>query len=299
MWNPNATTISNVSLVGTHPLDVFVDVYDKVYVPDQSDSRLQVWSQGNVTLTRTILTGGSTPYSIFVALNGDIYVGNGASNYRVDKWPVNATTSTVAMNVSGSCFDIFIDINDYIYCSMDPPHQVVKTSLHNGANTSIIVAGIGVPGTTSDALYNPRGIFVDMNLNLYVADCSNDRVQFFRSGELNGSTIVINGSNTIFILHCPSAVVLDIDDYLFITDAINHRILGSGPLGFRCVAGCTGTPGTASDQLNTPHSLSFDSYGNLFVIENGNNRLQKFFLLPDLCGEFYMNKKFSYSSYDC
>ena len=275
-------------MVGTSPHGVFVDVNNTIYVSAYSLNSVQVWLEGSTTPTRTISAGLNAPRSVFVTLNGDIYADNGDFNHRVDLWMLNATNSTVAMNVSGICYGLFIDINEYLYCSMEPPHLVLKTSLHNDPNKSMIVAGTGVLGNTSDALYHPRGIFVDINLNLYVADCGNNRIQFFRSGELNGSTVAINGANGAFTLTCPSEVVLDIDSYLFITDAQHHRILGSGPLGFRCIVGCTGTPSSASYQLDRPHGLSFDNHGNLFVIEYGNNRLQKFFLSSNSCGKFWI-----------
>ena len=113
-------------------------------------------------------------------------------------------------------------------------------------------------------LNKPQGIFVDKNLNLYVADCLNDRIQLILPGQLNGTTLAINGSNGTFTLACPTDIALDMDDYLFITDALNNRILGLGPFGFRCIVGCTGTTGVASY----------------------NNRLQKFFLSSNSCGKF-------------
>jgi hypothetical protein len=221
-----------------------------------------------------------------VSLNGDVYVDNGASNHRVDRWTLNATTSVVAMYVHGSCQGLFIGIDDYLYCAIYSLNQVVKRSLNSDVNTSIIAAGNGSAGNTSYLLNGPRGIFVDLNLNLYVADCFNNRIQLFQSDQLNGTTIIINGSNGTFTLKCPASVVLDIDGYLFITDGHNNRVLGSGPAGFRCIAGCTGVAGVAANQLNLPHSLSFDSYGNLFVIEFTNNRLQKFFLSSNSCGKY-------------
>ncbi|CAF1690473.1 unnamed protein product, partial [Adineta ricciae] len=36
------------------------------------------------------------------------------------------------------------------------------------------------------------------------------------------------------------------------------------------------TTGSASNQLNFPTTLNFDSYGNLFVVDQNNARIQKF-----------------------
>ncbi len=68
-----------------------------------------------------------------------------------------------------------------------------------------------------------------------------------------------------------------------------HRIVRSGPNGFRCLVGCSGSAGLTSDRLYYPWSLSFDSYGNMFVTDQINNRIQKFILSTNSCGKF--NKK--------
>ena len=77
---------------------------------------------------------------------------------------------------------------------------------------------------------------------------------------------------------------MDADGYLFIVDSSNHRIVGSGPGGFRCVVGCSGSSGPGSYQLNGPQTMSFDSDGNIFVADSGNGRLQKFLLAQNSCG---------------
>lgn len=64
--------------------------------------------------------------------------------------------------------------------------------------TSTIVAGTGTPGSRSKELNQPRGIFVDMNLNLCVTDCLNHRVQLFPSAQSNGITVA---GNSIEQLH--------------------------------------------------------------------------------------------------
>ena len=125
-------------------------------------------------------------------------------------------------------------------------------------------------------LNSPQGIFVNSHFDLYVADCGNNRVQLFRSGEVNGTTVIVNGSNGLITLNCPMGIVLDGDGYLFILDGLHHRVIGSGPWGFRCVVGCSGSSGPGSNQLLNPQTMSFDRDGNLFVMDQGNDRIQKF-----------------------
>ncbi|CAF0915430.1 unnamed protein product [Adineta ricciae] len=78
-------------------------------------------------------------------------------------------------------------------------------------------------------------------------DCYNDRIQRFPSEQPNRITVAGNPSMNITItLHYPTGVILDVDHYMFITDCSNNRIVGSGPYGFRCIVGCSGTGGSTS-----------------------------------------------------
>lgn len=45
-----------------------------------------------------------------------------------------------------------------------------------------------------------------------------------------------------------------------------------------CIAGCTGTTGVGLKQLSSPRDLGFDSSGNVYVSDQGNNRIQKFLI---------------------
>ncbi|CAF1066950.1 unnamed protein product [Adineta steineri] len=146
-----------------------------------------------------------------------------------------------------------------------------------------VAAGTGCPGSSSNQLRSPLGIFVDMNLDLYVADCNNDRVQLFQSGEVQGITVAGNGSiNPTITLQRPSGIILDAEKYLFIADQGNNRIFGSDANGFRCLIGCYGK-GSQSNQLYYPASLSFDRSGNIFVSDSSNDRIQKFKYVKRSC----------------
>jgi hypothetical protein len=263
-------------------------------VADRENSRIQIWMNDSINPTRTITGSLAQPFSIFVTINGDIYVDNGGPNGRVDKWTLNSNTSIPVMYVKSSCLGLFVDINDTLYCSMGNQHQVVKKWLNDSINASTIVAGTGINGSASNMLYSPRGIFVDINFDLYVTDSYNHRIQLFPSGQSNGITAAGSGSSTTTIaLNYPTGVVLDADKYLFIVEYRNHRVVGSGPNGFRCLVGCSGPSGSTSNQLKFPQALSFDSFGNMFVTDANNHRIQKFVLSSNSCGKYFVRRRIS------
>jgi len=254
-------------------------------MPSRASNFTLVWSQWGVSV-KNISASLSHPYSVFVAITGDVYIDNGYVNGQVNLFPFNTTTVVTVMNVSGSCYGLFVDLNNYLYCSLKSFHQVVKLLLNNGTTIPTIAAGTGSPGSQSNMLNAQQGIYVDNNINLYVADCGNNRVQIFQSGQLNGMTAAGNGSTSSTIsLNCPTDVVLDSNGYLFIVDSNNHRIVGSGYYGFRCIVGCSGG-GSSSSQLYFPQSMAFDSYGNIYVTDQGNGRIQTFSFQKTNCCKF-------------
>ncbi|CAF1540628.1 unnamed protein product [Adineta steineri] len=230
--------------------------------------------------------------SLFVTSNGDVYIDDGEKNGRVQKWIAETSTFDTVMNVNSSCDGLFVDINHSLYCSMPDHHQVVKRSLHDAVMASNrVAAGTGIGGSALNQLNSPRGIFVDANLDLYVADCNNNRVQLFQPGESNGVTVAGQYLllNPTFELRCPSGVILDAAKYLFIVDNNNHRIVLSGFNGFLCLVGCYGKS-SQSNQLNNPYSLSFDRSGNIFVTDSGNHGIQKFQYLEESCSKELQRK---------
>ena len=196
-WNPNAITFANSDSVGTNPHGIFVHSSGSVYVSERDLNRVQVWPEGNMQPMRNISGGLTSPHSIFATVNGDLYVDNGEVNRRVEMWTPNATSSVTVMLVDESCHGLFLDIYENIYCSIDFLHKVSKKSFNDPAGTTTTVAGTGTYGPAADQLTHPRGIFVDIRLNLYVADCSNDRIQRFAPGQSNGIPLLGNGAHRL------------------------------------------------------------------------------------------------------
>ncbi|CAF1192886.1 unnamed protein product [Adineta steineri] len=282
IWDSNGITIANQSIVGQYPTAIFVNTNNTVYVANKEKNTIVIWQEESVNPTKIIHGNFTKPQSLFVTSNGDIYIDDGEDYRRVQKWIAETNISVTVMNVSSSCFGLFVDDNDTLYCSMDSHHQVVKRSLSNSMmNSNRLAAGTGRSGTGLNYLFGPRGIFVDVNLDLYVADSGNNRVLLFKPGESNG--IIVAGSRSpkpTITLHNPSGVILDAEKYLFIVDLFNQRIVGSDLNGFRCLVGCYGM-GSQSNQLYSPFSFSFDRSGNMFVTDDENSRIQKFLLMKN------------------
>ncbi|CAF1464582.1 unnamed protein product [Adineta steineri] len=256
-----------------------------------------MWQEESVHPTKVITGNFTDSESLFVTSNGDIYIDDGFKNGRVQKWIAETNTLVTVMNVNSSCYGLFVDINDTLYCSMTQHHQVLKRSLNDSVMTSNrVAAGTGIRGSASNQLYSPHGIFVDVNLDLYVADCYNDRIQLFQSGESNGITVAGSTSLTPTVtLRCPSGIILDAEKYLFIVDSGNDRIVGSSLNGFRCLVGCDES-GSQSNQLYNPFSFSFDRSGNMFVTDSYNHRIQKFQYFEESCGDSLQIKSMYLSS---
>ncbi|CAF4115929.1 unnamed protein product, partial [Adineta steineri] len=285
IWNSNGVTFANRSIVGKNPFAIFVSTSNTIYVANKENNTIVMWEEESVNTTKVITGNFTDSESLFVTSNGDIYIDDGFKNGRVQKWIAQTNTFVTVMNVNSSCYGLFVDINDALYCSMTQHHQVLKRSLNDSVMTSNrVAAGTGIGGSASNQLYSPHGIFVDVNFDLYVADCYNDRVQLFQSGESNGVTVAGSTSlNPTVTLRCPSGITLDAEKYLFIVDYGNDRIVGSSLNGFRCLVGCYES-GSQSNQLDYPVSFSFDRSGNMFVTDSYNHRIQKFQYLEESCG---------------
>ena len=280
-WSPHAINFtSGYSQVS----GLFVSDENNIYGSATNTTHVYVWHRNSSTPFLMINDTSNFTADVFVSGAGDIYT-NGDTDQRVYRWLPNGTRREMVMNVSASCSGLFIDINATLCCSVSELNQVFRVSLNSSSTSPMLVAGNDSAGSTADKLSQPNGIFVDLNFDLYVADSNNSRVQKFRDGNRTGETVAGNGSMGIISLKYPTDVVLDENGTLYIVDSGNNRIVAVGLYGLRCIAGCFGPSGSASNLLSSPHSLAFDNMGNLYVSDYGNNRILKFIVNGNFCGK--------------
>ena len=267
-WNPEGITVANETILEDYPSDIFIDRNNTIYAINRPSGELHIWNEDNESLLTIILGDSFDPWGLFVTPNGNIYIGN-IHDETVEEWTLDSENGTVVLSNYDYCAGLFVDIRNYLYCSLTEKHRVIKKLINSTSKRAILVAG----GTSDSRLAYPRGIFVTINLDLYVADWFNDRVQLFKFGQRRGITV----SESVRLLQ-PTAVFFDADEYLFIVDSGHNRIIRTRSNAFHCIIGCSSVSDSTSSQLDRPYSATFDNYGNIFVVDEYNHRIQKFLL---------------------
>ncbi len=234
------------------PRGLAVDASGNVYVADRGNSKIRKISPSGVVVTfaGSLFPGDSDgtgttarfndPVGIAVDAAGNVYVGD-TNNNKIRK-------------IS--------------------PSGVVTTLAGTGSRGSVDGAG------TVASFNSPREIVVDSSGNVFVADSENDRIRKITpsglvstfAGSSRGSN---DGTGTTARFNRPTAVALDAQGNLFVTDALNNRIRQVSPDGVvSTIAGSgsaislDGTGTTAG--FNSPTRIAFDAFGNAYVLETGN-----------------------------
>ena len=271
------------------PQAVFADTHNTLYAASGSGV-MYAWHENETVPYMNQTSFPGTIFSLFATPNGKIFAGikTPSNTGEIHMWTANEMNSTILIKTTTFCNGLFVDDIDRLYCSLGQASIVMMLALNDSTNVSSSIAGGSGPGNAADRLSSPAGIFVTIDYQLYVADSVNNRVQLFFPGQSNATTVAGAEAPGTVALTLPCAVVLDAHEFIFIVDSSNNRVVGEGPSGFRCIAGCPNPTGSMDHQLFFPQSLSFDSHGNLFVADSWNNRIQKFLLTTKPCGEFFL-----------
>ena len=156
-------------------------------------------------------------------------------------------------------------------------------------NGSLGYNGDGQQAVTASMNY-PRGADVDAQGNIYIADDNNHRVRkiapdgtistFAGTGLIgfNGDGIPANQANVAN----PGAVHVAPDGSIYIADRGHHRVRRVDTNGIITTVAGTGTAGNNGDNipavtalLNSPTGVAVDLNGNIYISDDGNDRVRK------------------------
>jgi sugar lactone lactonase YvrE len=166
----------------------------------------------------------------------------------------------------------------------DPTHPIVTTYAGEGHAGTL-------DGAALTAQFNiPNGLAIDAAGTLYVADTANQRIRKIDRTDpahpvvttLCGSGIrgFADGKGSNAIFSNPGSLALDARGNLYVGDTNNNRVRMITPDGTTSTFAGNGQPGWADDigpkaRFNDPNGLWFDPAGNLFVADQGQDRVRK------------------------
>jgi uncharacterized protein (TIGR03437 family) len=289
------------------PAGVAVGASGVVYIADTLNQRVRAVTPGGplTTLAGSGVAGFNgeielpriallnRPLGVAADALGNWYVADTANN-RVRKVQPGGNLFTIAGNGNASYFGdggpaakgsvnqpegVAVDPLGNVYIADTLDHAVRKVT-PDGVITTL--AGNGNPGYSGDGgpatqahLTQPRGVAVDTNGNVYVADTGNNQVR--RIDALGTITTVDTGGALVD----PRGVAVDRAGNLYIADTGNHLVRRVSPGALvTTIAGngmcCySGDGGLALDaRLNQPWGVAVDANGNVYVADPGNNAVR-------------------------
>jgi sugar lactone lactonase YvrE len=247
----------------------------------------------------TIAQFGS-PYGVCTDTSGNVYVAETGNN-RIRKITPTGVVSTLAgSGVSGyndgtgteaqfnNPQSVCTDYLGNVYVA-DSDNNRIRKITPAGVVTTLAGSGINgyLDGTATIARFNrPSGVCADSSLNVYVADPYNNRIRKI-SGDIvttlagSGATGYLDGTGSAAKFNSPFGVYTGPGvSNVFVADMGNQRIrkitlagvvttvAGSGISGY--------IDGTATlAQFKNPSAVCTDGFGNLYVADNGNQRIRK------------------------
>ena len=191
-------------------------------------------------MTGTVGTGNHElyyPYGLSLDSNSNVLYIADYGNHRIMKYFANSSNGTLVADGNGAGYGItqlhhpmrvhFDASSNSLFIANYIAHNIVCWVLGTNSWTLIAGSATGTHGSTSMLLYAPTDVAVDSMGNVYVSDKNNQRVQFFLSGQLNGTTIAGTTSlpgSTANLLYGPESVVVDAQFNLYVSDMYNSRI---------------------------------------------------------------------------
>ena len=249
------------------PEAVAVGPNDHVYVVDTYNHRIQVFDQSGEFLSQwgSLCDLGTQEGCLDPDGSGPLSAGDGQFK----------TPEGIAIDA----------IFELVYITDSENHRIQVFDLEGS-----FIRKWGKFGSTQGLFYIPVGLSLDEEGLLYVSDVFNHRVQVFNeSGTYIRQWGTRGGDRSQF--EYPSSVAVS-NERAYVSDNGNHRIqifdlAGNfiGSFGTLCSTmtkeGCVDPDGTGplepgDGQLRLPFGIAGDPNGNLFVIDQGNNRVQAF-----------------------
>jgi sugar lactone lactonase YvrE len=291
-WKQDATTVAGGNGRGDNLnqfsgcTSIYIDDDDQsIYITDSGNHRIVQWKFD--AINGEVVAGGNgqgdridqlnEPLDAILDKKNNSLIICDFQNRRVVKWSRRNKQDQQILIYDSFCWGLAMDNNGNLYVADIRNNEVRRWK--QGDKNGIIVAGGNEKGNLLSQLSGPRYIFVDQDYSVYVADVSNSRVMKWKIDETEGILVaraevsVQQPNYPVFI----SAVIVDHMGDIYVSETGLCKITRWSPGALKGSAIVDGKEcGTGNNHLYSPIGLSFDRQYNLYVVDAGNNRIQKF-----------------------
>ncbi|CAF3849922.1 unnamed protein product [Rotaria sordida] len=236
----------------------------------------------------------SLPTGLFLEPKTQILYISDNSNNRIQKRYPNGEIKTAAGQANGTGgttadtlwnpADVFADENENVFVA-DSSNQRIQLWKKN-AKSGRTVAGNGTRGSALNEFGYPSRVLLDSKKNIIVADTQNERITRWPSTfdpRTSVGTIMAGGNGAGLNpdqLNNPFGLYYDEPNQIFYISNHDSHSITQWFIGdyepHNIYAGIPGRFGNSSAQLFYPEGITLDSYGNLYVADCQNNRIQMF-----------------------
>lgn len=271
------------------PSGAAVDNSGNVYVADFMHGAVKEILAVNGTIPaspviRTLGSGFSHPYSVALDNSGDLYVsdsGNGAVkellavNGSIPATPTIRTLISVALQNPPE--GLAVDGKGNVYVALGGVEEGRGTP---GVILELLAVNGTLPANPSEflldtyALYNPCGVAIDGNGNLYVADEGDNAVKEILA--VNGSVSAASQITTLTTFTSaagPVGIALDSAGDVYVADTGSNDVYRILAVNGSIPASPTVEILSTVSSFHYPTGVALDKNGNLYIADAMNNRV--------------------------
>ena len=262
-----------------HPADVTLDSAENIWVADQSNNRIEEFSEKDAyiaaysSLGSCSATALSRPAGIEADSKGNVWVAD-TGNSRI----VEFTSSGVCLQVFGAAGSAAGQLSGPQGLSIDSKGNVWVADTGNNrieefSEKGAFVRSFGTKGSGERQLSEPGAVDIAPGGDVWVADAGNNRIARFNE---KGEFIAVYGAagNGEGQFNHPDAIEVDTRGNVWVGDQNNGRVEQFSERGE--YLGKFGAKGTGSGQFtfSNPIGITTNSIGELWVTDSNNNRIE-------------------------
>jgi streptogramin lyase len=251
------------------------------------------WETGPTASGRSF----SNPWHIALDARGRIYVADRDNNriVRMDDLAGNGwktfTGSGATKLGTGVCDTLPPAVGCVIAVALDAAGRIYVTASGRVIRMDDMDGAGWIAFSRPEVFIQPKGLIVDRQGRIYVADADAHRIVRFDDMQATGLVTFGTPGSGVGQFNRPEGLALDALGRIYVTDNDNHRIVrindmsGAGWVTFGSY-GTTWSPRgpstlAAIGQLNAPHDLAVSDSMKIYILDTGNGRIVR---IDDMTG---------------